>query len=248
MAVGANQGLDLLHVGGIPHEAQGHPIDALAQAKGEVFPVFVGQGPDRELHVREVDALVVGEDAANGDGAIQGLRGLFDLVDDHFDAAVIQQDSAPGDHFIRQLVVGDRGDGLAALDVPGRQGEGVALGNRDRTVLEATEADLGALEVLQDSDVNPHVSRHLADGGDASRMLAVVTVGEVQAERGGTRLDQTSELFRGFGRGTDGCHDLGATREIGQGHSGAPKGRHDPIIEALQRCCTNGSQRLSAGR
>ena len=68
--------------------------------------------------------------------------------------------------------------------------------------------------------VGAHLAGDLANGGDASRMLAVIAVGEVQAEGGRPGLDQAPQLLRRLGGRTDSCHDLGATREIGQGHSG----------------------------
>ena len=40
------------------------------------------------------------------------------------------------------------------------------------------ETDFGPLKILKDADVNSHLSRDSADGGDASCMLAVVAVGK----------------------------------------------------------------------
>ena len=57
--VAANQIPDLLHVRGIAHEAEGDPVDLLLQAKGEVTAIFRGESPDGELHIGEVDPLVV---------------------------------------------------------------------------------------------------------------------------------------------------------------------------------------------
>ena len=40
----------------------------------------------------------------------------------------------------------------------------------------------------------------------------------------GAGFDQATQLLRRFGGRADGGHDLGATREIGQGHSAGPEG------------------------
>ena len=46
VAVGGNQSLDLLHVGGIAHKAERHPIHVLFEAEGEIGAVFIGEGAD----------------------------------------------------------------------------------------------------------------------------------------------------------------------------------------------------------
>ena len=118
MALFADQSADLLHVGGIAHEAEGHPVHALAEAKGQVGLVLVREGANGQLNVWEVDALVVGENTAHGDGAMQGLLRFVDGIDLHLNAAVVEQDPASCGDFVRQLVVGDRCDRLVAAHRP----------------------------------------------------------------------------------------------------------------------------------
>ena len=148
---------------------------------------------------------------------------LINPVDHHLHPAIVEQDAAASDHLIGQLVVGDRGDLLATGHIARGEGEGITFGHRDRSSTEAAKADLRALQVLEDADVGPHLLGYLPDRADAGRMLAVIAVGEVEPEGGGSCLDQAPQLLRRFGGRADGGHDLGATREIGQGHSAGPK-------------------------
>ena len=69
--------------------------------------------------------------------------------------------------------------------------------------------------------MHPHRRRNLADGGDAGGVLAVVAVGEVEAEGGGAGFDQLLQPFRRLGGRADRGNDLGATHEIVLGHRGA---------------------------
>jgi hypothetical protein len=88
----------------------------------------------------------------------------------------------------------------------------------DRPAIEAAQADLRPLKVLEDADVNAQFVGHLADGGDPGGVVGVVAVGEVQPEGGGARLDQAAQHLGRFGGGADRGDDLRATHEIDNGH------------------------------
>ena len=55
----ADQLTDLLHVGGIAHEAEGNPIDTLLETEHQILSVLVGESANRQLDVREVDPLLL---------------------------------------------------------------------------------------------------------------------------------------------------------------------------------------------
>ena len=118
MALFTDQPANLLHVGGIPHEAEGHPVHPLAEAESQVGFVLVGKGANGKLDVREVDALVVRENSTDGDGAMQGLLRLIDGIDLHLDASVVEQDSASGGDFVGEFVVSHRCDRFVAAHRP----------------------------------------------------------------------------------------------------------------------------------
>ena len=214
----ADQTTNLLHVGGVTHKAESDPINSLLKTKGKVSAVFVGKGPNRKLHVGEVHPLVVGQHTTNRDHAVEGLISFLNPFHLHFNAAVVQEDSAARGHLIRQLVVSDRGDLLIAGDSPRGQGERVSLGQGDGTISEAAKTNLWALKVLKNSDVLAKFSRDLTDCLDPLGVVAVIPVGKIQAKRGGASLDQFLQPLGAFGSRADGGHDLGSTGKIDLSH------------------------------
>ena len=154
VAMAADQFADLAHVRGVAHKAEGHPINPLLQPKGQINAVFLGEGTDRELHIREIDPLVVREHSTNGDAAEQGLLGLVDAVDHHLHPTVIQQDATAWHHLIGQACVGDGGNLLIAGHIPRCEGELIALGQGDRPIGKAAQTNFGTLQVLKDAELN----------------------------------------------------------------------------------------------
>ena len=114
----ANETTYFLHVGWVPDEAQGYPVHPLAQAKGEIFFVFIGKSTNGQLNIREIDSLVVGENSPHRDAAVQRLLPLIDAFDFHLHPSVIQKNAASGCDFIRQLLVGHCCDALPATHRP----------------------------------------------------------------------------------------------------------------------------------
>ena len=100
---------------------------------------------------------------------------------------------------------------------------------------EAAETDFWPLKILKDANVNSHLSRDSADGGDATCMLAVVAVGKIQSKGGGTSLNQFLDSLGTFRGWTDGGHDLGSTVLIELAHTEAqnlrklPSGRYQAV-------------------
>ena len=221
VAVAADQLADLDHVGGIAHEAEGHPVDPLLQTKGEIGPILVGESSDRKLHIGEVDPLVVGEHPADGDAAVEGLLALVDLFNQHLHPAVIEQDAAAGHHFIGQFGVGDACHRHVAGHIPRGEFEAISLGQSYGSISKAAQADFGPLKILKNADLDTQLGCDLADGGDANRMVAVVAVGKIETKCSGASGYQLPQPLWGFRGGPDGGHDLGASHEIGLGHAGA---------------------------
>ena len=232
MSVLADQSTDLLHVRGIADEAQGNPVHPLFKAKGKVNLVLVRQGPNGQLHIREIHALVVGEDTTHRDRAMQGLIRLVNLLHFHLNTAVIQKDPAASGHLIRQLVVGDRGNGLVAAHRTRGQRETVPVGQGDRPIGKASESDLWTLQILKDPNIDPNLLRHLPDGGDAGGVFAVIAVRKVQAERRRSGLDQFLDPLRTFRGRANGGHDLGPSVLIELAHIEAetPRGNYHPGV------------------
>ena len=68
-----------------------------------------------------------------------------------------------------------------------------ALDELDGTGAEALDADLGALQVAEDTDVPVQFARHLARGLGAAHLLLGAAMGEIDAHHIDTRLQQTAQ-------------------------------------------------------
>ena len=214
----ADQFTNLLHVGGIAHEAQGNPIHTLLKSERQILTIFSGECSHRQLNVREIHSLVVGENATHGDDAVKGLINFVDAVHFHLDTAVVQKNAASSGDLLGQFVVGDRRHGLVATHLLGGQRKVVAFTERDRPFFKAAQANLWSLKILKDADVNTQLVSHLSDGGDSCGVFAVIAVGKIQSERCGTRLDQFPNAFGTFSGWADRGDDLGSTGQIELGH------------------------------
>ena len=78
-----------LDVLGRADERQRDQVDAEAEGEAQVLGVLVGQGGHADRHVRQRDALVVGDRAALGDQAADVVAG--DVGDLDRDPAVVDQ-------------------------------------------------------------------------------------------------------------------------------------------------------------
>ena len=190
VAMAADQLPDRHHVFGIAHKAQSNPIHPLLQSKAQITAVFFCQGTDGELHIREVDPLVVGEHSAHHHLTVEGLRLKVRSSNPHFHLAVIQQNARSRRHFFRQGVVGDLGNALITGHGPGGELKAIPLDQTNGAVLKATQANLGALQIRKDANVLAHLMGHLADGGHPQGMIGMTTVGKIQPKRGGSSPDQ----------------------------------------------------------
>ena len=85
------EGLRLLDVRGLPHEGEGHVVDAVLHAEGQVSPVLLGEGGGRELHPRQVHALVALEQAAVHHLGEHPLA--LDTSDPQLEVAVVEEDA-----------------------------------------------------------------------------------------------------------------------------------------------------------
>ena len=66
--------------------------------------------------------------------------------------------------------------------------------------------------------MNTQLVSHLSNGGDSRGVFAVISVGKIQSERCGPRLDQFPNAFGTFCGWADRGDDLGSTGQIELGH------------------------------
>ncbi|EGY02208.1 hypothetical protein AZA_75669 [Nitrospirillum viridazoti Y2] len=203
----ADQAARLDHVAGLLHEGQGHPVHAQVKAEFQVGAVLGGQRRQVQQGAGQVDALAVGNDAAEEDLGRHGVVAQAGHLDAH--AAVIDQQVVARQDGGENLGV-RQGDGVAVAVLSlQHEADGVALGHRDLAVLDGADADLGALQVLQDADGPAHFLFQRPDVGVDLGMVLMGAMAEVQAEGVDARQEQRLQHLGRVAGGSDGGDDLG---------------------------------------
>src|SRR5580698_3391492 len=198
------QAAGLLDVLGAAREGYRQVIHAQLRGQLDVHPVLVGERAGREPAALAVYALVVGEHAAVLHGADDAWAD--DLHHPQADLTVSQHQDVTGAHVLGQILVGQAHLGLVAGVVREIciEGESLAVLEDDLLVLELLDADLGALQVTQDTHVLAHRGRGCAHQVHALLVVAGFTVGEIEAHHVHAGADDGLHHFRGIGGGPEG--------------------------------------------
>ena len=210
--------LGLGDVLGALHEGQADVFDAERQDEVEVGAVLGGQGRDRQGDVGDVDALAVGQRAADDDFGLEVVGA--GAGDAQAELAVVEQqggaDLGGGDDFlVRQVDAADVARGGVEVEP-----EGLAGLQLHAAGLELADAQLGALDVGEDADGAADAAFDLADHADARGVVFVGAVGEVEAEDVGAGAVEAFDDLDGGGGGAERRDHLGAAAAA-QGGAGA---------------------------
>ena len=141
---------NLLDCLAVADEGGGDVVDALLEAKEDVFAVALGDGGQADVHVGHVNALALADLAAVFDDAVD--VGTVNGFDFKANQAVVDQDRGALGDFAGEVEVIER-DVLGGTEIVlggggGGHDDAVALVDGDLLViLEQTGADLGALGV-----------------------------------------------------------------------------------------------------
>ncbi len=208
--------MHILDVLGITDEGQRDQVAAHAQREAEVVDVLLAQRRNVDGRAGQVDALVVGDDAALDDDRLH--PGALDLGDLQLDVAVVDQDLVALGHVAGQALVGRPADRLVARDVLGGDGELVTAHQLHGTLGEGLQADLGALEVGEDPDGPAGLLGGGTDPVVPALVLGVRAVAEVEAGHVHAGLDQRDKLLVGVDRGAE------STDDFRTAHGGDPIG------------------------
>ena len=204
---------DVAYVVGGAHEGDGYGIDTLADGKDEVFLVLLGKRGDFDGDTGEIDAFVLAEGSAVDDLADDVYT--FDGFDAKFNQAVGEQDAGAGLKIFRERGEGGSDHGRGACDLARGDGEALASDELDGLViLEFAGADLGTLEVGEDTD---RLALFLGDGAhhlDEFSLLGVGAVGEVETGHVEAGANQLAEDLGGAAGGAERGNNLGAAGEI----------------------------------
>jgi hypothetical protein len=144
-------GLD--RVLGALDEGQRDHVGLQAECPAQVCLVFGGQGGHADLDARQVEALVVGDDAAHDDPGADPAPGHVEHLQD--DPAVVHQDPVARLHVVGQARVGRAHFVLVPRHLVHGDGEVLAGQQPDRPGRERAQPDLRALQVDEHPDAVP---------------------------------------------------------------------------------------------
>ncbi|MNQ92975.1 hypothetical protein D3C85_1084190 [compost metagenome] len=222
--------LQLGHVLGLLHEAEGHPVDAETQGKRQVLAVLGGQGGHRNDSFRHGHALAVRQLGAALDRHVGPFVGA--LADPQADAPVVDQQQHPCAQRLEDFGMRHLHPRLVAEFRVQVEAHLVARLDRDLDISEPTQPQLGPLQVSQDAQ--RALQRHLgaAHGLEVGGVVFVRAVAEVQAEDVHPGLGQRLD-----GRGRTACGPQGRNdaRAAGSVH-GVSSWLYRPSLP--QRLCT----------
>ena len=199
-------------VGGFAHEGHGDQVRTQAQCEPQVVFVLLGQGGDTDGDAGQVDALVVGADAAFNNGRHDVLT--RDRHSPQLDLAVVDQQPVTDADIARQTFERRRHDVLGAIDVPRGDREGVAVLQLHRTVGEPAGADLRTLQVAQDAHGPTRLVGGITDRDVSLLVIRVLTVRQIQSRDVQTGLHQLEGSFRPISGRTEGGHNFGASHVL----------------------------------
>ena len=183
VAVGASHVAELaghFHVGGVFGEAHRHIVGIEAHGRADVVHVLGRQGRCRQAAALLVDALVVGQLAAQLHGGVHLLA--FDRVHGEHDQAIVEQEHIARFHVARQLfVIQAHTVDVTRLGARGVQHKGGTGLEHDFAFGKLADPDLGALQVGHDGHLAARALRGFAHQAGAVDVVLGLAVAEVQA-------------------------------------------------------------------
>ncbi|MDT4837335.1 hypothetical protein FQZ97_710650 [compost metagenome] len=197
------------HVGRVLRKADRDIVRAQGHGGLDVVHVLGRQRRRRQAAALAVDALVVGQVAANAHGGED--LGAQHAVHHQHDQAVVEQQQVAGADVARQVLVVQADAFLIAELAGGIEDKGVARLERDLAVLELADTDLGALQVGHDGDLAPARLGGLAHQAGAVDMVLRGAVREIQPHHVDACGNHARQDLQRAGGGADGGNDLGGT-------------------------------------
>jgi hypothetical protein len=198
--------VDVVGVGAAADEGEGNHVRPDAQCPAQVCDVFVGERGDADGDTGEIESLMVGDQAAFDDHAVD--TGSFDIGHLQRHSAVVDQDPFAAADIGGKTLVRGTAHGAVALDVVRGDHERVTAFKEDGALREGVEADLGALQVDEDADAASGLVGGLADAAVALLVLRVGAMAEIESGHIHAGLDQCLDLVVGVGGGSEGTDDF----------------------------------------
>ncbi len=199
--------MDVLDVAPAADEGERDEVGSGAQRPPQVGDVLVAECGDGDGDAGEVEALVVGDEAAFDDEA--PYAGSVDGEDFEGDSAVVDEDAFAAADVAGESAVGGSAGVLVPYDAfIGGDGELVAAFEEYGPVGEGVEADLRALKVGEDADAAAGLVGGFADAAVAFFVFGVRAVAEVESGDVHPGVDQGFDLVVRVGGGPEGTDDF----------------------------------------
>ena len=209
--IGAAQGAEeLAHVQNVLRtagEGGGDEVHAVLDAEGDVLAVLGAEVRHAEVHVGDVDALSVGDDAVVVDDADDLAGG--EAAHGHAHQAVIDEDGGAFLDIARQVGVGDGGALGVAHHALGKQSKGLALLELDLSVFKRFQTDFRTLGIQHDGDGQVQLPPERLDAADVVQMRFVRSMRKVEPGYVHARQNQFAEDGVVLGGGAERAYDLG---------------------------------------
>ena len=188
------------------NEGECNDVYTHLQGEAQVLCVLLGQCGQGDCCAGQVNTLVVGDGATDDHAGANASGGNLNCFE--ADLTVVEQELVAELDVAGQALVGGATDFCGTFNVFGGDGEVCAGLKVFLAVCEALEANLGALQVGEDSNVLTELCRLFTDGVVACLVLGVVTVAHVQTGDVQASLDCLGDLLGGLDCRTDGCNDF----------------------------------------
>ena len=192
-------------------EGAGDIVHLIGDAEEDVLFVLFAEVGLAEDFSREAHALAVREHAADFGGAVDVLP--LDLVHLEGEQSVVEEDGVTGLQVVDQARIGDGHLRLTAFHVPGGEGEGISILQRNFPLGKGLDAELRTLGVEHNGDGKPQRFAHLFDGVHFFQMFLVTAMGKVKPSHIHTGLAQFGQYFLTLAGGTNGTNDFCLTHK-----------------------------------
>lgn len=183
--------LEHAHIVRARHERRGDVVHILFDAEEDVLFVLLAEIGHIEVHAHHIDALVVGQRAADED--LEHDRGVLDLFDFHFGESVVDEQDVAGLNHLVEVGAGDARLRGVAVDGGVDQPESVARCDLDAVADELAEADFGTSGIEHQCDRHGEFLAYLLDEGDALCVLLVGGVTHVETRHIHARIHHVAE-------------------------------------------------------
>ena len=183
------------HVAWLLHEGQGDPVDAEFEPESKVGAVLCGQRREIEHRAGKVDALAVGDRAADDDLGVDEVVAEAGYPDPH--PAVVDQEMVARRDGGEDLRVGQGDRRPVAARLPSSTKRIVSPASTLIVPsLIVADADLGTLEIQKDADGTTDLALQRPNGGVDAGVILMGAVAEIQPKGVDSGVERASSASR----------------------------------------------------